>query len=188
MQGKTSVYHQTQDQLSSENKIVEAAKKNLQMFEPLYNKYYEQIFRYIYQKMQFKELAHDITSQVFLKAMNNLHNYKFKGVPFSSWLFRIAMSEVYQSFKDNKAQRTINFETNIVNDIIDEINDEKNELHIKLVIEKIAELPDNELEIIELRFFEQLPYKQISEILNISESNAKVKTHRILKKLKTMVV
>ena len=54
-------------------------------------------------------------------------------------------------------------------------------------LEKITELPDNELEMIELRYFEQRPFKEISELLNISESNAKVKIHRIIKKLKMAV-
>ena len=54
-------------------------------------------------------------------------------------------------------------------------------------MEKIAELPDDELELIELRYFEQRPFKEVSELLNISESNAKVKVHRIIKKLKMAV-
>ena len=101
---KSSLYHQTQKQLLSENDIVDAAKRDLKMFEPLYNKYHEQIFRYVYQKIESEYMAKDITSQIFLKAMNHIHQYQFKGVPFSSWLYRIAMSEVNQSFKDKKAE------------------------------------------------------------------------------------
>ena len=77
MQGK-SIYHQSQKQLLSENDIVEAAKKDPKQFEALYKKYYEQIFRYIHQRMDDKEMAFDITSQVFLKAMINLPKYKYK--------------------------------------------------------------------------------------------------------------
>jgi len=187
MEGNQNLYHQSEEQLNNENNVVQAAKSDLKHFESLYNKYHEQIFRYVYQRIDTIDLAHDITSQVFLKAMNKLHQYQFKGVPFSSWLYRIAMSEVYQYFKDKKAERTINFETEKIKDLIDEIEIDDMEIKLTLLLEKITELPDNELEMIELRYFEQRPFKEISELLNISESNAKVKIHRIIKKLKMAV-
>ena len=187
MEGNQHLYHQSEEQLLNEKNIVEAAKKDLKHFETLYNKYHEQIFRYVYQRTDAIDLAHDITSQVFLKAMNKLHQYQYKGVPFSSWLYRIAMSEVYQYFKDKKAERTVNFETDKMKDLIDEIDVNNTESKLKSLLEKIAELPDDELELIELRYFEQRPFKEVSELLNISESNAKVKVHRIIKKLKMAV-
>ena len=187
MEGNQNLYHQSEEQLINENNDVQAAKSDLKHFESLYNKYHEQIFRYVYQRIDNIDLAHDITSQVFLKAMNKLHQYQFKGVPFSSWLYRIAMSEVYQYFKDKKAERTINFETEKIKDFIDEIEIDDMENKLTLLLEKIAELPDNDLEMIELRYFEHRPFKEISELLNISESNAKVKIHRIIKKLKMAV-
>jgi RNA polymerase sigma-70 factor (ECF subfamily) len=94
-----SRYHKTKDQLLEENSYVEASKTNPAKFEYLYNKYHEQIFRYIHQRMDDKDLAFDVTSQVFMKALTNIHKYQFRGVPFASWLYRIAKSEVYQSFK-----------------------------------------------------------------------------------------
>ena len=97
------------------------------------------------------------------------------------------MSEVYQYFKDKKSERTINFETDKIKDLIDEIDINDTEIKLKSILEKIAELPGNELEIIELRYFEQRPFKEISELLNISISNAKVKIHRIIKKLKMAI-
>ncbi len=183
MQGK-SRYHQSQQQLLSENDMVEAAKKDPKKFEFLYNKYHEQIFRYVYQRMDDQEMAFDITSQVFLKAMTNLHKYQYRGVPFSSWLYRIAMSEVYQSFKDQKANRTVNVETSNLSDIADEMDEETtNELKTALV-QLIGELPEQELQIIEMRYFEKRSYREIGEILDITENNAKVKAYRIVGKLK----
>ena len=51
-------------------------------------------------------------------------------------------------------------------------------------MDTIAELEDQELELIELRYFEKRRFKEISQILNISESNAKVRIHRIVAKIK----
>ena len=183
MQGK-SIYHQSQKQLLSENDIVEAAKKDPKQFEALYKKYYEQIFRYIHQRMDDKEMAFDITSQVFLKAMINLPKYKYKGVPFSSWLYRIAMSEVYQSFKDKKSTRTVNVDTSNVEDIIEEVEQDNTGEMRQALIEVIGDLPEIELQIIEMRYFEKRSYREIGDILGMTENNAKVKAYRIVEKLK----
>jgi RNA polymerase sigma-70 factor, ECF subfamily len=183
MQGK-SIYHQSQNQLLSENDIVEAAKKDPKQFVVLYTKYYEQIFRYIHQRMDDKEMAFDITSQVFLKAMINLPKYKYKGVPFSSWLYRIAMSEVYQSFKDKKSTRTVNVDTSNVEDIIEEVEEDNTVEMREALIKVIGNLPEVELQIIEMRYFEKRSYREIGDILGMTENNAKVKAYRIVEKLK----
>ena len=183
MQGNKGLYHQTEQQLNSEQEIIEAAKKDLLHFKKLYNKYYEQIFRYVYQRMDVKDTAHDVTSQVFLKSMNNLKKFKYKGVPFSAWLFRIASNEVIQFYKDKKSERTVQIQTDYIQDIVANESELERE-QLSLVIEEIAELPAKELELIELRYFEKRPFKEISQILNITESNAKVRIHRIVAKLK----
>ena len=183
MQGNKGLYHQTEQQLNSEQEIIEAAKKDLNHFEKLYSKYHDQIFRYVYQRMDDKDTAHDVTSQVFLKSMNSLNKFKYKGVPFSAWLFRIASNEVVQFYKDKKMERTVQVQTDHIEELIDNSSELRRE-QLNLVIEEIAELPANELELIELRYFEKRPFKEISQILNITESNAKVKVHRIVAKLK----
>ena len=183
MQGNKGLYHQTEHQLNSEQEIIEAAKKDLHHFEKLYSKYHNQIFRYVYQRMDDKDIAHDVTSQVFLKSMNNLKKFKYKGVPFSAWLFRIASNEVVQYYKDKKSERTVQIQTDYIQDIVANESELRRE-QLSLVIEEIAELPEKELELIELRYFEKRPFKEISQILNITESNAKVRIHRIVAKLK----
>jgi RNA polymerase sigma-70 factor (ECF subfamily) len=183
MQG-TSKYHQSNEQLLRENDIIEAAKKNPQRFEPIYKKYHEQIFRYVYQRMDDKDQAYDVTSQVFLKAITKLHKYQFQGVPFSSWLYRIAMSEVYQFLKDNSNSRTVNVETSGLSEIIEEMDDDERAEDKQKLIKIIGELPEEDLQIIEMRYFEKRSYREIGEILGIAENNAKVKTFRVVGKLK----
>lgn len=178
-----SRYHKTQEQLLEENSYVEASKLDPGKFEYLYNKYNEQIFRYVYQRMDDKELAFDVTSQVFMKALTNIHKYEFRGVPFASWLYRIAKSEVYQSFKEKKGKRTVNIETTHVYEIIDEMDEGHNEELRAQVIQMIGELPEKDLLLIEMRYFEKRSYKEIGEIMDMTENNAKVRAYRILKKL-----
>lgn len=184
---QTSKYHATDTDLANEQAIVEAAKKDTKKFGILYDKYYEQIFRYIYQRIDDKEEAFDAVQQVFIKALEGLGKYEFRGVPFSSWLYRIAYSEVNNLFRFEKAHRTINIESVSVYGIIEEIQESKIDEYHDKIVDIISELPEDELQLIEMRFFEKRAFKEIGDILDITENNAKVKTYRILEKLKKMI-
>ncbi len=180
------IYHHTEDKLLMELKWIKYAQENPRGFEPLYNKYYEQILRYIYQRIDDKETAYDIASQVFLKALNNIHKYEYRGVPFASWLYRIAKSELYQSFRDKKARRTVNVDTSNLSEMIDEMEEDTSDDNRKVLIQLIKKLKEEEVQMVELRFFEKRSFKEIGEILDITENNAKVKSHRVINKMKKL--
>lgn len=182
------VYHQTKDRLLDEMTLITFAKKDPKRFGPLYTKYHEQIFRYIYQRVDDQELAFDVTSQVFVKALNNLHKYEYRGVPFSSWLYRIAKSELYQAFRDRKARKTVNVENMHVFEMIEEFDEDDSIENKKKLIDCLANLDYADMQLLELRYFEKRSYREIGEILEITENNAKVKSFRALKKLKNLFV
>ncbi len=179
-----STYHLTSEQLQDELRLIEAAQTNPERFAPLYNKYYKQIFNYIYQRMESKDTAFDVTSTVFLKALSGIETYRFKGVPFSSWLYRIAHNEVMQSFRTQKGKRVINADIGDLRDICEENEEAFMEDYIPLLKQVISSLPEDELLLVEMRYFEKRPFKEIADILDITETNAKVRMHRILEKLK----
>jgi RNA polymerase sigma-70 factor, ECF subfamily len=182
-----SKYHATREDMVREQLLVEEAKKDPARFQALYNTYYERIFLFVWQRMDDKEMAHDVTSQVFLKAMINLHKYEFKGVPFASWLYRIAKSEVYTAFRQQQAQRTVNIETSGLRDMVEDMEDDKYGPYIGILKEAVLELEEDDMQFIEMRFFEKRAFKEIAEIFGITENNAKVKTYRILEKLKKII-
>jgi len=178
------LYHKSTNRLEEELEWISRAKKDPSHFGPVYKEYHEQILRYIYQRLGDEETAFDITSQVFMKALNSLHKYEYRGVPFSSWLYRIAKSEVYQAFRDKKAERTVNLETIHLFDIAEEIEEDSNEKNKAAILKCLNSLKEGDVELIEMRFFEKRSYKEMGEILDIKENNAKVKTFRALDKLK----
>lgn len=185
---EASKYHLTKTGLSNEQALVEAAKINPKDFAVLYDTYYEQIFRYIFQRLDDKEQAFDTTQQVFLKALDNLFKYEYRGVPFSSWLYRIAFSEMNNLFRQQKAQRTVNIDSVSVYSIIEELQESKIEHYHDKIVSIISEqLEEDQLQLIEMRFFEKRSFKEIAEILNITENNAKVKTYRVLELLKKSI-
>ena len=69
------LYHHTEAQLEEELRWIEAAKAKPEDFRPLYEKYYKPIFSYLYQRMNSKDNAFDLTSQVFLKALTQIHKF-----------------------------------------------------------------------------------------------------------------
>lgn len=177
-------FHHTNEQLNEELIIIEAAKQNPENFGPLYNKYYKQIFQYLYQRMDDKDKAFDITSQVFLKALTNLPNYHFRGVPFASWLYRIAHNELMQVFRVQKDRRAINADIGDLKFICEENEEPFFEEYIPAIKKLLLQLDSDDMQMVELRFFEKRPYKEIAEILDINEVNAKVRMYRIIEKLK----
>jgi RNA polymerase sigma-70 factor (ECF subfamily) len=76
--------------VEQERELVERAKSNREAFGELYDQYYSRIFGYVLKRTANIEVAEDVTSEVFFKALKNLRQFRWRGVPFSSWLYRIA--------------------------------------------------------------------------------------------------
>lgn len=178
-------FHQSPELLQEEQVWVMQAKADPARFEPLYRKYYDAILRYLKQRMEDPEQAHDVASQVFIKAIKNLSKYEDRGVPFGSWLYRIAKSELYQSFREMQSNRTVSME-NVQIPTFDTLFFDIQELehNQSLLLAAMQKLKEEQLKLIEMRFFEQLSFKEIGETIGITENNAKVKTFRALEKLR----
>ena len=141
------LYHKTTSRLEEELDWISRAKKDPSCFGPLYKEYHEQIFRYIYQRMDDEELAFDITSQVFMKALNNISKYEYRGVPFSSWLYRIAKSELYQAFRDKKAERVVNVESVHLFEIAEELEEDSSDANKKQMFACLSQLKENDIQL-----------------------------------------
>ncbi len=175
-------------EFKSEEDLINSAKKNSNYFSLVYKKYHEQIFRFVYQRIDTIEEASDITSQVFLKALLNLNKFEFKGFPFSSWLYKIALNEVNQYYRKTKKERTVNIDNEKIEIFIEEIDEDNSENKINILTKVLGELNEEKLLLIEMRFFEKRSFKEIAEILNITENNAKVKTYRVLDEMKNKML
>lgn len=167
---------------------IQAAQKDPALFKPLYNRYFEQIFQFIYKRTLDEDLCADICSKVFLKAMQRLNGYSFQGVPFSAWLFRIASNEVAQHYRQTKKSRVVSIEDYSLNSMLDEMDTDDLAPFRAVLAQSLDELKEGDLEIIELRFFEQRPFKEVADLLDITESNAKVRTYRVLERLKKIMI
>ncbi len=166
---------------------VEAAKADPARFNVLYDNYYKSIFVFVYRRTGNEELSADITSQVFLKALINIKKYEFKGVPFSAWLFRIAFNEVNMYFRKNNANRVVSLDQSCIIQIAAEVLEDDNTQAQQRMMTALKQLDSDDIQLIELRFFEKRSFAEVGEITGITENNAKVKVYRILDKLKKVL-
>lgn len=176
-------------EISTEARIIDQAKRDPQHFEVLYRRYHLEIYRYVFHKVRDQEVAGDIASQVFVKALGQLKKYKHKGVPFSAWLFRIAINEVNQYFRKTQKTRFLSIESSGLEELQETLEDtSEKELLLNVMKEVLVGLSDAEVTLIDLRFFEGRSFKEVGQIMEISEANAKAKTYRILKRMRSRMV
>lgn len=169
--------------IGDERQQIENSKANPQCFEPLYVKYYELILKFVYKRVESFDDTKEIVAIVFTKALTNISKYKDQGFPFSSWLYRIAINEINQFYRDTKKMRAISIDERGIQNLVAETDTEKREMmsHLKAALNYLSE---DDYMVIELRYFEERPFSEVGEILGITENNAKVKTYRIIEKLK----
>ncbi len=176
----------SEEALHHEWEEIRAAQHNPALFRPLYNRYYEPVYRFIHRRTADLDLAADLCSQVFLKAIQKLSTYTFQGVPFSAWLFRIAANEVSQHYRQSQNNRIVTVNDLHLHDMAEEMGTDPEEMERmrQILLRTLDDLKEDDLQLIELRFFEQRAFKEIADITGITENNAKVKVHRILERLK----
>ncbi len=182
--------------LEQEKEAVERARKDSQAFGELYEYYYSPIFAYILSRTASLEISQDICSEVFFKAFCNLGQFRWRDIPFSSWLYRIANNEIANHYRINRQQlsffnkvvkSTPFLDTSPENDLIEaETELKKHEDFLKLHA-NIARLPIKYQEVITLRYFKSKQLKEISEILRKREGTVKSLLHRGLEKLRKLM-
>ena len=178
---------QLSEHVALDQEIVRKAKEDPTAFRPLYEKYFKCIYLFVLHRTSDKEVSADVTSQVFLKALTGLNKYEFRGVPFSSWLYRIAINECNSFFRKTKFVRTVTLDDEHAEKVYEEMfgDNSADELRHKLpyILQRLAA---DELQLIELRFLEARTFKEVAEILNMTETHAKTKTYRTLDKMKKL--
>ena len=171
----------------SEPEIIALAKKDRKYFGLLYDQYFEQIFRFVFKRLGGDEdTAGDLTQQTFIKAMANMEKYEDRGFPFSSWLYRIAQNEVSLYFRQQKKNCSVAIDESRIQEIAAEAEIFSSHMSMddqERLIEMLNGLDENQLDLVELRFFQEMSFKEIAEIYSVSEATAKMRTYRILERI-----
>jgi RNA polymerase sigma-70 factor (ECF subfamily) len=156
-------------------------------FRPIYERYFKKIYLFIFHRVGDKDVAGDLTQQVFLNALTKVNQFQFRGLPVSAWLFRIAINQCNDFFKKTKRQRMVVLEDGMIGNLYEELTADQTLDEWRARLPEILQMLSSEdLQLIELRFFEGRSFKELGEILEITETNSKVRTYRILDKMKKL--
>lgn len=171
--------------------LVEAAKKgDKESFESLYKIFADTIYRYLFYMVGNKETAHDLTSQVFLKAYEKLKSYRFKGYSFSAWLYKIAHNLAIDHFRSLK-RRAPEIEMDMITDIKttpEEPSIEEIVIDRMTVESALKELTTKQRQVIILKYIEQMRNDRIAEILGKTTSAVKALEQRALAQLRNIIL
>ncbi len=183
--------------IEEEKRLVETMQSDAESFGKLFDAYYPQIFGYIQRRTADISITQEITSDVFCKALENIEHFEWRGIPFSSWLYRIAAHEIANFYRrdfrkkkhfirlsNNDEDYSITLNTELIN-AQDEIRKYEGYLDIH---QSISLLPLKYQEAITLRFFEGMQFKEMAAILGKPESSVKTLVHRGLERLKKILI
>jgi RNA polymerase sigma-70 factor (ECF subfamily) len=175
--------------LEQERKMVEEAKQDPQKFAALYDKFFDQIYRYVYRRVSDKEMVHDLVSQTFYDALSHLQDYEWRGFSFSAWLYKIAHNNVLKWYREQGKVRIVELEDggNMRDKSIDYVKDLKNTELKDEMQEILNKLEPEDREIIRLKFYEEVSNVEIAEIMGLSANHIGVKVFRALKKVKQLL-
>ena len=178
--------------MDSEREAIKRAKRDLGEFDSLYRKYFPRINNFVFHRVDDETVRADIVSDVFFKAMKKLTLFRFidsRRCSFSSWLYRIAVNEVNQYYRDSRRDQMVlkEYRLNTVRDLQSGLGDCEDTLNYEVIRERMKRLSPEEQNLLTLRFFEKKSYRELAEIFSKKEGALKVRVHRIINKLRASV-
>lgn len=166
-------------QQSDNELIIQYVNGDESALKILINRHQKKVFSYIMLSVKNKELAEDIFQDTFIKVINTLKtgNYKEEG-KFLQWVMRIANNLKIDHYR--KVQRMPTYETSTDFDIFDVINGTDPSVEQKIITEQIYNdaksliqyLPDEQREVLEMRIYDDVSFKDIADMTNVSINTA----------------
>lgn len=159
-----------------------ASQGDSDAFGRLYERYLDRIFNYVYYRTGNLHDAEDLTARVFQRAMNHIHNYTDRGVPFSAWLYRIAHNLVANWHRDRSRKQEIPLDDLPILPTKGD-HPERNLVRSQeqdALLRLIRRLPPERQTLLILKFVEDLSNAEIGSIMGRSEGAVKSLYHRTL--------
>ncbi|HAF61519.1 MAG TPA: RNA polymerase subunit sigma-24 [Anaerolineaceae bacterium] len=173
-------------EFSMEDVLNKAIEGDLDAFSVLYKENVQRIYNYVYYRTGNKHDAEDLTARVFQRALNNIHRYEDKGVPFSAWLYRIAHNLVANWHRDRSRKKEISIDEATIE--FQGFNLPESSMikdqEINHLMENIRTLPADRQLLLVLKFVDNLTNVEIAAIMDKSEGAIKSLYHRTLLQLR----
>jgi RNA polymerase sigma-70 factor (ECF subfamily) len=161
-----------------EDQLVERAKVDADAFGELYDHYFAQIYRFVYSRLREQDVAEDVTSEVFFKALRAIHRYKPSGHPFSAWLYQISVNAIADHYRSKRPEQDLDAAMGVSDKQLplDERVAQRDEA--ARIWAAIDSLPPQQRTAMTLKLGEDMKLAQIGEIMGKSEGAIKLLIHR----------
>ena len=162
-----------------------------QAFGKLYDKYVDEIYRFVVMRVRSSHEAQDLVAEVFLKTWQYISSQKNQIKDFRAFLYRIARNLVIDYYRASKKEYTT-FEEGQLEKIIDSgidlESDAQNKDDLRIIFSVMDQLPEDHRELLSLRYIQDLSIKEIAEIQGKKSGTVRVALHRAIKQVKTLIV
>jgi RNA polymerase sigma-70 factor (ECF subfamily) len=175
---------QVQDE---EGLIRRAQQRDPVALTQLYEENFDKIYRYIVLKIGNRTEAEDMTQQVFLNALKSIASYKFKGMPFSSWLYRIAHNQVVDYLRKKSRHTTVPLDDAMAAGGGDPSQVAERKLEIEELSMATKKLTRAQQEVISLRFAGELSVAEVARATGKSEGAVKALQHNAIVALRKVL-
>ena len=167
-----------------ESLVHRAQQRDEEAFATLYEEYFDKIYRYVTLKIGDRIEAEDLTQQVFMKALGSISSFKWKGIPFSAWLFRIAHNQVVDYFRKKKRYTTVSLDESRASSDTDPRLEVERKLDIAQILQATKQLTESQREVISLRFTSELSIVEVARIMGKSVGAVKALQHSAIAALR----
>ncbi len=193
------MYYTSRMSIDDEFRLIKEIQMDPRKFGYLFDLYYKPVFGYIYRRTMLYDESHDIAAETFLKAFLAFPDFRYRGVPISAWIYRIAGNEINQYFRKLKYQpESLNrlLENNETisasfyrSDDMRIIMEEELHKHQEFILiqKSIKTLEIKYQEVISLRYFENKNIKEIANIIGKKEGTVKSLLSRGIEKLRKLI-
>lgn len=164
---------------------MEAVKNgDLQQASVLFDRYHKRIFNFLARMALDRELAEDLTQNVFLRVIKYKSSYR-EGNRFQSWIYQVARNVFSDHYQSQKNRRSGLVDVEKMSDkMADDGDNQEQDEREKILHQSMAMLSEEQRELLVLTRFQQMKYEEVAAIMETSVANIKVKVHRAIAKLR----
>ena len=165
--------------------IMEAVKNgDLQQASLLFERYHKRIFNFLARMAMDRDLAEDLTQNVFLRMIKYRGSYK-EGLKFQSWIYQMARNIFSDHYQANKNKYSNFVDVEKISDRLQDPQENEEQKHREHVLQQSMALLDrDQRELLVLTRFQQMKYDEVATLMGTSVANIKVKVHRAIAKLR----
>jgi RNA polymerase sigma factor (sigma-70 family) len=163
------------------------AESKEKAYTAIIKKYQEKLYWHIRRMVVEHEDANDVLQNMFIKVWKGLENFR-EDSQLYTWLYRIATNECLTFLEQQKRKATVSMsdeESGLSNKVKADSNFDANRLEWKLQL-AIQHLPEKQRLVFNLRYYDEMPYEEMSKVLETSEGALKASYHHAAKKLRTL--